>query len=345
MTKKEMDTMHSKISELENLESFYMAVEKLTGSVDSFQEERTVIRYDIVMNDNYLKKLATDKYDENGKKLIEDITEKAKTTEGFLGITVPGEQEGSRISLYFKDESSFTTARDNIMQIENDAIEKFTDPTKVKVRTRDIKNLTSDPTAFIEHLKKLYSQNQDAADKQTAKTLVVALNRDTLGRMNIREFCANKNKALLKMLTGREEIKESATFGNSLKISLMESIHLLTEKEEDILTSAGHQLHTMYKFTQTPGKENATFNDFASEKRENVTLFDALCNNILRSIEYRLVELPSKSYENIKEHVKSERENYTLTIHFSAKAVKVLWGSIHAVMNMAHRLVRKKLLI
>ena len=220
ITEKEAQIFRKQLNELDDLESFYMAVDKLKGEVSSFDEKQEVVRIGVQLKKDALKAMLTDKYAAEGKDLIDKITKAASETKGFLGITVPNKDKGE-IAIYFKDEESFTAVKEKILGVKDELLEGFNDPEIVTLNAEDARNISSDTDSFINYLKQLFDE------KNSEFTYGLSI------QFSVNNFIKKHlNDKIGDLVTAyrAEDITES--FKSVFKMSLLKSINMLNEKAE-----------------------------------------------------------------------------------------------------------------
>ena len=220
ITEKEAQIFRKQLNELDDLESFYMAVDKLKGEVSSFDEKQEVVRIGVQLKKDVLKAMLTDKYAAEGKDLIDKITKAASETKGFLGITVPNKDKGE-IAIYFKDEESFTAVKEKILGVKDELLEGFNDPEIVTLNAKDARNISSDTDSFINYLKQLF----DEKNSEFTYGLSIQFSVNNFIKKHLNDKIGDLVTAYRP-----EDITES--FKSVFKMSLLKSINMLNEKTE-----------------------------------------------------------------------------------------------------------------
>ena len=220
ITEKEAQIFRKQLNELDDLESFYMAVDKLKGEVSSFDEKQEVVRIGVQLKKDALKAMLTDKYAAEGKDLIDKITKAASETKGFLGITVPNKDKGE-IAIYFKDEESFTAVKEKILGVKDELLEGFNDPEIVTLNAEDARNISSDTDSFINYLKQLF----DEKNSEFTYGLSIQFSVNSFIKKHLNDKIGD-----LVTAYRAEDITES--FKSVFKMSLLKSINMLNEKAE-----------------------------------------------------------------------------------------------------------------
>ena len=220
ITEKEAQIFRKQLNELDDLESFYMAVDKLKGEVSSFDEKQEVVRIGVQLKKDALKDMLTDRYAAEGKDLIDKITKAAGETKGFLGITVPNKDKGE-IAIYFKDEESFTAVKEKILGVKDEFLEGFNDPEIVTLNAEDARNISSDTDSFINYLKQLF----DEKNSEFTYGLSIRFSVDNFIKKHLNDKIGD-----LVTAYRAEDITES--FKSVFKMSLLKSINMLNEKAE-----------------------------------------------------------------------------------------------------------------
>ena len=220
ITEKEAQIFRKQLNELDDLESFYMAVDKLKGEVSSFDEKQEVVRIGVQLKKDALKDMLTDRYAAEGKDLIDKITKAAGETKGFLGITVPNKDKGE-IAIYFKDEESFNRVKENILGVTDEFLEGFNDPEIVTLNAEDARNISSDTDSFINYLKQLF----DEKNSEFTYGLSIRFSVDNFIKKHLNDKIGD-----LVTAYRAEDITES--FKSVFKMSLLKSINMLNEKAE-----------------------------------------------------------------------------------------------------------------
>lgn len=220
ITEKEAQIFRKQLNELDDLESFYMAVDKLKGEVSTFDEKQEVVRIGVQLKKDALKAMLTDKYAAEGKDLIDKITKAASETKGFLGITVPNKDVGE-IAIYFKDKESFNAVKEKILSVKDELIDGFNDPEIVTLNAEDVRNISSDTDSFINYLKQLF----DEKNSEFAYGLSIPFSVNKF----IEKHLNDKIGVLVSAYRGKN-ITES--FKSVFKMSLLKSINMLNEKAE-----------------------------------------------------------------------------------------------------------------
>ena len=220
ITEKEAQIFRKQLNELDDLESFYMAVDKLKGEVSSFDEKQEVVRIGVQLKKDALKDMLTDRYAAEGKDLIDKITKAASETKGFLGITVPNKDKGE-IAIYFKDEESFNRVKENILGVTDKFLEGFNDPEIVTLNAEDARNISSDTDSFINYLKQLF----DEKNSEFTYGLSIPFSVNNFIKKHLNDKIGD-----LVTAYRAEDITES--FKSVFKMSLLKSINMLNEKAE-----------------------------------------------------------------------------------------------------------------
>lgn len=329
ITEKEAQIFRKQLNELDDLESFYMAVDKLKSEVSSFDEKQKVVRIGVQLKKGALKAMLTDKYAAEGKDLIDKITKAASETKGFLGITVPNKDKGE-IAIYFKDEESFSPViKEKILGVEDKLLEGFYDPEIVTLNAEDVRNISSDADSFINYLKQLFDEKQADANAESDKK-----NSEFTYGLSIPFSVNNFIKKHLNDKIGdlvtkyrAEDITES--FKSVFKASLLKSINMLNEKAEK--TNNDRQAHIVMTLEQLNNKADETLKEFMNNPEGGNTaksIFDDL-------IRYRWTTVVDKkiksalnaagySDEAIATNYKSEVKNNIFILYTTGKAHKEL---------------------
>ena len=324
ITEKEAQTFRRQLNELDDLESFYMAVDKLKGEVSSFDEKQKVVRIGVQLKKDALKAMLTDKYAAEGKDLIDKITKAASETKGFLGITVPNKDKGE-IAIYFKDEESFTAVKEKILGVKDELLEGFNDPEIVTLNAEDVRNISSDTDSFINYLKQLFDEKQADANAELDKK-----NSEFTYGLSI-PFSVNNfikkhlNDKIGDLVTAyrAEDITES--FKSVFKASLLKSINMLNEKAEK--TNNDRQAHIVMTLELLKNKAAETLKEFMNNPEDGdmaKSIFDDL-------IRYRWTTVVDKkiksalnanrwSDEAIATNYKSEVKNNQFILYTTGKA-------------------------
>ena len=313
ITEKEAQIFRKQLNELDDLESFYMAVDKLKGEVSSFDEKQEVVRIGVQLKKDALKAMLTDKYAAEGKDLIDKITKAASETKGFLGITVPNKDVGE-IAIYFKDEESFTAVKEKILGVKDELLEGFNDPEIVTLNAEDVRNISSDTDSFINYLKQLF----DEKNSEFTYGLSIRFSVDNFIKKHL-------NDKIGDLITAyrAEDITES--FKSVFKASLLKSINMLNEKAEK--TNNDRQAHIVMTLELLKNKAAETLKEFMNNPEDGDTaksIFDDL-------IRYRWTTVVDKkiksalnanrwSDEAIATNYKSEVKNNQFILYTTGKA-------------------------
>lgn len=273
ITEKEAQTLRKQLNELDDLESFYMAVDKLKSEVSSFDEKQKVVRIGVQLKKDALKAMLTDKYAAEGKDLIDKITKAASETKGYLGITVPNKDSGE-IAIYFKDEESFNAVRDKILSVKDELLEGFDKPEIVTLNAEDVRNISSDTDSFINYLKQLFDEKQaDAkaeADKKNSEFrygLVIPFSADKFIEKHL-------DNEISKLASAYSEKDITESFKSVFKMSLLKSINMLNEKANN-----DRQAHIITILEELKNKGNETLREFKNNPETGATarsIFDEL---------------------------------------------------------------------
>ena len=265
ITEKEAQIFRRQLNELDDLESFYMAVDKLKGEVSSFDEKQEVVRIGVQLKKDALKAMLTDKYAAEGKDLIDKITKAASETKGFLGITVPNKDVGE-IAIYFKDKESFAHVKDKILGVEDNLIDGFNDPEIVTLNAEDARNISSDADSFINYLKQLF----DEKNSEFAYHLSIPFSVNNFIKKHLNDKIGD-----LVTAYRAEDITES--FKSVFKASLLKSINMLNEKAEK--TNNDRQAHIVMTLELLKNKAAETLKEFMNNPEDGDTaksIFDDL---------------------------------------------------------------------
>ena len=265
ITEKEAQIFRKQLNELDDLESFYMAVDKLKGEVSSFDEKQKVVRIGVQLKKDTLKAMLTDKYAAEGKDLIDKITKAASETKGFLGITVPNKDVGE-IAIYFKDKDSFAHVKDKILGVEDNLIDGFNDPEIVTLNAEDARNISSDADSFINYLKQLF----DEKNSEFAYHLSIPFSVNNFIKKHLNDKIGD-----LVTAYRAEDITES--FKSVFKASLLKSINMLNEKAEK--TNNDRQAHIVMTLELLKNKAAETLKEFMNNPEDGDTaksIFDDL---------------------------------------------------------------------
>ena len=220
ITEKEAQAFHKQLDELDDLESFYLAIDKLKGSVDSFSKNQKVAKVVIKLKDDFIKTMLSDKYKDEAKNLIDQIIQGANESKEFLGLTTPVKDTGV-INMYFKSKESFDdTIKDKMLAAGLDKfIDGFNEPEMVTISAENARSITTDPTSFIEYCHKLYTNRQDNEVYQFTINYSYS------------KFIENyKERKLGDILNSAGKLYES--FKTNLKYELIKTINLLSEAKK-----------------------------------------------------------------------------------------------------------------
>ena len=313
ITEKEAQIFRKQLNELDDLESFYMAVDKLKGEVSSFDEKQKVVRIGVQLKKGALKAMLTDKYAAEGKDLIDKITKAASETKGFLGITVPNKDKGE-IAIYFKDEESFTAVKEKILGVKDELLEGFNDPEIVTLNAEDVRNISSDADSFINYLKQLF----DEKNSEFTYGLSIPFSVNNFIEKHLNDKIGN-------LVTRYRAEDITASFKSVFKASLLKSINMLNEKAEK--TNNDRQAHIVMTLEQLKNKKDETLKEFMNNPEGGNTaksIFDDL-------IRYRWTTVVDKkiksvlnanrwSDEAIATNYKSEVKNNQFILYTTGKA-------------------------
>ena len=313
ITEKEAQIFRKQLNELDDLESFYMAVDKLKGEVSSFDEKQEVVRIGVQLKKDALKARLTGKYAAEGKDLIDKITKAASGTKGFLGITVPNKDKGE-IAIYFKDEESFNRVKENILGVTDEFLEGFNDPEIVTLNAEDARNISSDTDSFINYLKQLF----DEKNSEFTYSLSIPFNVNNFIKKHLNDKIGDLVTAYRV-----EDITES--FKSVFKASLLKSINMLNEKAEK--TNNDRQAHIVMTLELLKNKAAETLKEFMNNPEDGDTaksIFDDL-------IRYRWTTVVDKkiksalnanrwSDEAIAKNYKSEVKGNVFILYTTGKA-------------------------
>ena len=313
ITEKEAQIFRKQLNELDDLESFYMAVDKLKGEVSSFDEKQEVVRIGVQLKKDALKAMLTDKYAAEGKDLIDKITKAASETKGFLGITVPNKDKGE-IAIYFKDEESFTAVKEKILGVKDELLEGFNDPEIVTLNAEDARNISSDTDSFINYLKQLF----DEKNSEFTYGLSIQFSVDNFIKKHLNDKIGD-----LVTAYRAEDITES--FKSVFKMSLLKSINMLNEKAEK--ANNNRDEHIVATLELLKNRADETLKEFMNNPENGAPvkgIFDDL-------IKYRWAVVVDKkiksvlrgtdlSDEAIANNYKSEVKNNVFILYTTGKA-------------------------
>ena len=326
ITEKEAQILRKQLNELDDLESFYMAVDKLKSEVSSFDEKQKVVRIGVQLKQNALKAMLTDKYAAEGKELIDKITKIAGETKGFLGITVPNKDKGE-IAIYFKDKESFTAVKEKILSVKDELIEGFNDPEIVTLNAEDVRNISSDTDSFINYLKQLFDEKQAEANAEADKKnseftygLVIPFNVNNFIKKHLNDKIGD-----LVTAYRAEDITES--FKSVFKMSLLKSINMLNEKAEKKEKADDNRQALIMTLELLKNKADETLKEFMNNPEDGDTvksIFDDL-------IRYRWTVVVDKKIkaalsaarftdEEIANNYKSEVKNNQFILYTTGNA-------------------------
>ena len=313
ITEKEAQIFRKQLNELDDLESFYMAVDKLKGEVSSFDEKQEVVRIGVQLKKDVLKAMLTDKYAAEGKDLIDKITKAASETKGFLGITVPNKDKGE-IAIYFKDEESFTAVKEKILGVKDELLEGFNDPEIVTLNAKDARNISSDTDSFINYLKQLFDE------KNSEFTYGLSI------QFSVNNFIKKHlNDKIGDLVTAyrAEDITES--FKSVFKMSLLKSINMLNEKTEK--ANNNRDEHIVATLELLKNRADETLKEFMNNP-ENGAPVKGIFDDLIRYRWTTVVDKKIKSALNanrwsdeaIATNYKSEVKNNQFILYTTGKA-------------------------
>lgn len=261
MTKKEVDTFKSKISDLEDLESFYKAVEKLNG------ETVKLIKGDITLKEEIIKELVNDAYQDQVLDLLLGITKSAEKSDGFAGIIITGKDKGI-IEVYFKDTESYTAGKKFILQEYDKYIEKFNDNgDSVELTRADAKKLNNiiQPDNIKEYFEKILKKKRDEESKTAEENakhltskLIIPIDAQKFYKLDVSDILSAD-----KLL----QISLAENFKSNFRRNLLESINMINEKSKII--SATEIINRLQTWWENKGK-HGTIEEYINEAEDSI---------------------------------------------------------------------------
>lgn len=287
LTKKEVDSFKEKIAELNDLESFYKAVEKLNG------ETVKLFKCEITLKDEIIKKIVDDQYKEQALDFLNNITKLAETAEGFAGITVPGKDEGL-ITLYLKDKESLPIIKDAILQKYDNEIKSFTDNLEEVTLNRvdaDKLNSMMEGDNLINYFKNILDDKNEEDAQVINHYVYFHFIFDKLLGCKVKDYLTNEplwNQFISTAHTKKESTQMS--FEETFKMRLMESIKLYeaSDKASTDGVAIKNALIDWFKEIPDDKKDDVTFRNCKGTAASTVK---ALFNTIMESTGYRLTHI------------------------------------------------------
>ena len=277
LTKKEVDAFKSKLSDLEDLESFYKAVEKLNG------ETVKLIKGDITLDESAIKETVTDSYQDQVLNLLIGITKSAKEVEGFVGIIVA--KSKGVIEVYFKDQESYTLGRKNILQENGKLIKSMPEQgSSVEIARVDAKKMNNiiQPDNIKDYFENILKQkNQEAAEEADKK--LREFTYSIVIPFSVEKFIEKHNNDKLERLINAYGIKvpepeqvraESTAFKTLFKNSLLKSINMLNEEKINAKESATNRI--ILTLQMLKNDKDKTLEKYLAENDQGKSIFDYL---------------------------------------------------------------------
>lgn len=255
MTAKEVKTFKDKISELDELVSFYKAIDKLYG------ETVKVIKGWFELDEDAIKAEVDDNYQDQVLNLLIGITKVAQKVDGFGGLIV--DKEDGVVNIYFKDMESFTHGKELIVQEYGKMIKSFPDKTEtVEMRRTEVAKLHDavQPDNLKSYFERLFNDKKKEENTKLATNLVIKFDHEKFYNLPISDILSDGAFNLLKT-----ELKES--FKYSFKMNLLKSINLLTEAKSVFTDSAF--LNRVNKWWESNGKKG-TLKDYIENTEDNI---------------------------------------------------------------------------
>ena len=277
LTKKEVDAFKSKLSDLEDLESFYKAVEKLNG------ETVKLIKGDITLDESAIKETVTDSYQDQVLNLLIGITKSAKEVEGFVGIIVA--KSKGVIEVYFKDQESYTLGRKNILQENGKLIKSMPEQgSSVEIARVDAKKMNNiiQPDNIKDYFENILKQkNQEAAEEADKKAREFTYS--IVIPFSVEKFIEKHNNDKIERLINAYGIKvpepeqvrtESTAFKTLFKNSLLKSINMLNEEKINAKESATNRI--ILTLQMLKNDKDKTLEKYLAENDQGKSIFDYL---------------------------------------------------------------------
>lgn len=255
MTAKEVKTFKDKISELDDLVSFYKAIDKLYG------ETVKLIKGWFELDEETIKAEVDDNYQDQVLNLLIGITKVAQKVDGFGGLIV--DKEDGVVNIYFKDKESFTHGKELIMQKYGKMIKSFLDkPETVEIRRTEAAKLHDavQPDNLKAYFERLFNDKKEAENTKLATNLIIKFDYEKFYNLPISDILSDGAFNLLKT-----ELKES--FQYSFKTNLLKSINLLTEAKS-IFTDSEF-LNRVNKWWESNGKKG-TLKDYIENAEDKI---------------------------------------------------------------------------
>lgn len=255
MTAKEVKTFKDKISELDDLVSFYKAIDKLYG------ETVKLIKGWFELDEDAIKAEVDDNYQDQVLNLLIGITKVAQKVDGFGGLIV--DKEDGVVNIYFKDKESFTHGKELIMQEYGKMIKSFPDKAEtVEMRRTEAVKLHDavQPDNLKAYFERLFNDKKEEENTKLATNLVIKFDHEKFYNLPISDILSDGAFNLLKT-----ELKES--FQYSFKINLLKSINLLTEAKSVFTDS--EFLNRVNKWWESNGKKG-TLKDYIENTEDNI---------------------------------------------------------------------------
>ena len=255
MTAKEVKTFKDKISELDDLVSFYKAIDKLYG------ETVKLIKGWFELDEDAIKAEVDDNYQDQVLNLLIGITKVAQKVDGFGGLIV--DKEDGVVNIYFKDKESFTHGKELIMQEYGKMIKSFPDKAEtVEMRRTEAVKLHDavQPDNLKAYFERLFNDKKEEENTKLATNLVIKFDHEKFYNLPISDILSDGAFNLLKT-----ELKES--FQYSFKTNLLKSINLLTEAKSVFTDS--EFLNRVNKWWESNGKKG-TLKDYIENTEDNI---------------------------------------------------------------------------
>lgn len=255
MTAKEVKTFKDKISELDELVSFYKAIDKLYG------ETVKLIKGWFELDEDAIKAEVDDNYQDQVLNLLIGITKVAQKVDGFGGLIV--DKEDGVVNVYFKDKESFTHGKELIMQEYGKMIKSFPDKAEtVEMRRTETAKLHDavQPDNLKAYFERLFNDKKEEENTKLATNLVIKFDHEKFYNLPISDILSDGAFNLLKT-----ELKES--FQYSFKTNLLKSINLLTEAKSVFTDS--EFLNRVNKWWESNGKKG-TLKDYIENTEDNI---------------------------------------------------------------------------
>lgn len=255
MTAKEVKTFKDKISELDELVSFYKSIDRLYG------ETVKVIKGWFELDEDAIKAEVDDNYQDQVLNLLIGITKVAQKVDGFGGLIV--DKEDGVVNIYFKDMESFTHGKELIVQEYGKMIKSFPDKAEtVEMRRTEAAKLHDavQPDNLKSYFERLFNDKKKEENTKLATNLVIKFDHEKFYNLPISDILSDGAFNLLKT-----ELKES--FKYSFKTDLLKSINLLTEAKSVFTDSAF--LNRVNKWWESNGKKG-TLKDYIENTEDNI---------------------------------------------------------------------------